>query len=108
MSESTVIDKTGTAVEKINLHTKLNELAQENFMLKLDLRDSEKDCEILKAKVLALQSKLDEIDKQEPIAWLAQCKTDAKLLEIAWPRERATNKHCWSDAFPVFTRVGKS
>lgn len=64
MIESTVIDKTDKAVEKINIHTELNQLAQENFTLKLDLRDSEKDCEILKAQVLALQSRIDEIEKQ--------------------------------------------
>lgn len=42
------------------------------------------------------------IDRQEPVAWLVQCKKSG-LVEQAEPSEEASNPEYWTDAFPVYT-----
>jgi len=121
---------------------KISELENKNIQLKTllnsainDLRDSEKDCEILKAKVadlqsqveksdadarqlfsdlmyeqdkvLALQSKLDEIEKQEPVVYVFRFPSGA-ISSILHRDIRSAKNHNHSidgEIIPLFSNV---
>jgi len=101
MIESTVMDKLNSEIARL---VGIIDMLRHNLDESLaTIYHKENENKALTAQVLALQSKLDEIERQEPLHWVSLSKNFEVWQEVK--KDDLYNSTLWTKPIPVYEPI---